>query len=478
MHGERSGRVFLVTSTRQNIGNVVPLLTTLRAEDEVAWLESGAARRGHWRAGAAEVLRERGFVHQTTHDIGRSVADMRAAVAHLLAQRPGQRVVVVGNGGTKQQALVIWGACGPRMDGWVYSDGRRCAWLRMDAAWGEEVHAYAGPAGITLAEVLRCNGRRLAQEATPTPTRIWPAAGAVPLETQDYAREREATFRLHAEHARWAAVRRLATGQVPTWVQARDLLGEEYVARKAEGLYGALLSLVGGAKPKRGPRRVAAPGTLARRLRMEPQRLDSLWGVIRRVMLDAQHQRSSITAGTQPPSGPLGEPFERAVAARVVRFLDVCPEVAAVVSEVHWGVRCATTEHPKVPEGEFDVLLVLRNGVLLNLECKSFDADKKDLDARSTSLRRAASQLARTHVIFPVYTEARGEPWFQDQVEHWQRHAGVAFTLPGQPREACVEAWHGGPEAGADSKVRLDVPPFEAWLEQQLARFAPPAEAA
>jgi hypothetical protein len=84
---------------------------------------------------------------------------------------------------------------------------------------------------------------------------------------------------------------------------------------------------------------------------------------------------------------------------------------------------------PVVRDGQvlaqFDVLLVLKNGILWHLECKTFTTHQKDLDARLFTLQRAGSQLARMAVCAPLLTHHVGEPWPpRHRIGVWPDRAG------------------------------------------------------
>ena len=62
-------------------------------------------------------------------------------------------------------------------------------------------------------------------------------------------------------------------------------------------------------------------------------------------------------------------------------------------------------------------MLVLKNGILWHLECKSASAKAKDLDARLLNLQKAGSLRAEMAVCGPLLTAFEGTPWFKRQHE-------------------------------------------------------------
>lgn len=55
-------RLYIVVATGQNVANLPPILETSDPGDHVFWLESNAASRAEWAAGAKQVLAENGLI--------------------------------------------------------------------------------------------------------------------------------------------------------------------------------------------------------------------------------------------------------------------------------------------------------------------------------------------------------------------------------------------------------------------------------
>jgi hypothetical protein len=169
----------------------------------------------------------------------------------------------------------------------------------------------------------------------------------------------------------------------------------------------------------------------------------------------------------QPALTPLGPTFERAVARRVHAWLEAVRHPA--VHAAWRGVKVVSRREPHREMAEFDVLLVLKNGVLWHLECKSFTAKHKDLDARLFNLQQAGSQLARMVLCGPLLVDYVNEPWFAAQhdlrvsIEARRHLAFIPFTLPGQPDRYEVE------EAGVIRTFAC--PSLEDALTQALAVY-------
>jgi hypothetical protein len=129
------------------------------------------------------------------------------------------------------------------------------------------------------------------------------------------------------------------------------------------------------------------------------------------------------------------------VARRVRKWLDISPHQA--VQSLWFRVQVTRKQVPDRPDAEFDILLVLKNGILLHLECKSAEIDARDMDVRTHRLQQAGSQLAKLVIVLPLYTRQADSPWFAEL--HAARiraeQAGLTvlpFTWDGQPEHYLI----------------------------------------
>jgi hypothetical protein len=117
-----------------------------------------------------------------------------------------------------------------------------------------------------------------------------------------------------------------------------------------------------------------------------------------------------------PPQGSMafpkiGDLFEQAVAQRAQRWLTTEGKNLPIC-EAWLNVGIARSITPNKSAQQLDIVFVLANGVVLSLECKTFDAKKKDIDARLLNLHQSGSRLARLVICAPVYTQFSNEEWF------------------------------------------------------------------
>lgn len=132
----------------------------------------------------------------------------------------------------------------------------------------------------------------------------------------------------------------------------------------------------------------------------------------------------------------IGDVFEGAVARQVYHWLERYHRDA--VQSAWANVQVVPIGDASNRTTQLDVVLVLKNAILLHLECKSHESNKKDLDARILNLRNVSSQLARLVIGMPIYTGAAAEDWFRlrrEKVDTLERQGFTVlpFTLPGQP---------------------------------------------
>ena len=185
-----------------------------------------------------------------------------------------------------------------------------------------------------------------------------------------------------------------------------------------------------------------------------------------------------LAAGLDEPNARLGRIFEDAVGKRLWLWI-AAHDGFGIVQSVWRNVQVCRQAAPGLKVAEFDHLLVLKNGILLHIECKTAtaSADQKELDARLLNLQRAGSQLAKMALCAPLFTEFSGDDWFRSfhdlkqRVEDLGQLAFLPLTLDGQPTRYTCPGRDGN--GGCDYSCL----PFEEEVEKFVAPYRPRAQA-
>ena len=494
--------LFVLVSTGQRVANLPPVLEIAQRGDQVLWVESDEANRLNWTAGPRAVLEAQGLqtwqvvrlahvndpalLTATLEPIARAVTGRYAAV------------YLVTNGGTKHTPIGLLNAfhcCAPRL---LYGDER-------PAVYSVFPPGLAAPPAVApytrhrldLADILRLNGYAVATGCQPV--RLWPNPLPADLRQEQYGVDEQYTYQLHEQHHAWASVPTGAQrvrfeeleGLVPDtyerWMKTLEQLRFAMTAENQESAYYSTLELEDAAcQAAFGTAREVRFEELADLVRapyerwmrtlellqyaMTTQNLNSTYnGTLR--LRDAARQAANRRAyGLTPPAALIGPSLERAVARRVWGWLQANPHPA--VQSVWIGVTIARENTGHQAEAEFDLLLVLKNGVLFHLECKSANVEPRDLDVNTHRLRQAGSQLARSAVVIPVFTRCAATPWFAALhatrlrlEEQLGRPHVLPFTWPGQPEVYELP--------NADPSEAFRCQPFEDGLTALLRPYRP-----
>ena len=164
----------------------------------------------------------------------------------------------------------------------------------------------------------------------------------------------------------------------------------------------------------------------------------------------------------------LGRAFEYAVAARVLKLVNSNRGIASVVSQVWHQVTLARVGNLKNVVGEWDVVLVLRNGILVCIECKSWSAAEKTLKAQQRMVHAGGSALARMWVCSPMATAAETQPFFKEHHGFRQKCEEIGLEhLPFTIEQGHRESYQltGGPRFKCPSFEDAFIEFFKRYLE-------------
>jgi len=440
-------RVFIVVATGQPVANLPPILAYGQPGlDGILWLLSAKAKEYGYAHSSIEVLKARGFADHQPLEVSDHPGELAEALREWLGANPALRPVLVGNGGTKLGGLGLADALANRDHCVVYGDGQPCRlWIKESPAADWTWRPYA-EATLSLTEILTLTGNVI--ENPSAARRFWPDLADWP--TDSFGEAPEPTAAAHDEFDLYDAAKRALARPPPRYREAAALAPAEMA-----GWREAVINL----------------GRRIRNLLNAGRNLDGLelaatFNKAADLARRAERQAELLAAR---PGERIGPRFERATARRVRAWLTIKPRRPIIEAWENVLVRKTAPAGATKPNAsiDMDVTLVLTNGVLLNLECKSFESDAKDLTARLLNLQTVGSRLADMYVCAPVYTDCVDRPWFQ-KIAEMRRVVSdttlkfIAFTLPGQP-----PTWIDS--AGKEHPC----PSFEAALDAAIAPYRP-----
>jgi len=435
--------LFVLVSTGQKVANLPPVLEIAKPGDQILWVESDEANQRDWTSAPRAVLEDQGLVTVTVARLAHvNDPSLLATTLGPFAQSAADQyevIYLVTNGGTKHTPIGLlntFRAYAPRL---LYGDERPTVYSIFPSGLSEppQVSPYTRHR-VDLADILRLNGYTYATGSEHQ--RIWPGVIPQAICQERYGVDEDYTYDLHTQHYRWASV----SGEVQRvrFDEVATLVPEAY-QRWTRTL---------------NPLRHA----------MTPQNLSNVYNGTLNLADAASRAARRQASGVTPPAARIGDSLERAVARRVRDWLEQNPHPA--VQSVWTGVKIARENTPHIVDAEFDILIVLKNGILFHLECKSANVESRDLDVNTHRLRQAGSQLARSAVVVPIFTRRTTTPWFtalhstrvrlQDQLG---RQQVLPFTWPNQPETYQL------PDSEPPEQIRCDT--FENRLTALLRPY-------
>jgi hypothetical protein len=462
-------QAFIVVSTGQNHANLPPVLECAAAGDVVVWVESDEARHGQWSVGARRVLERHGLVNFPTTVEARDINDpvrvaqrLRPIIADL---GPSHRLNLVANGGPKLTPIGLLNACQGFPSRLLYGQTKPAELWIFDGAMHrppekQPYHRHR----LDLEDILTVNNLVLMEAAAPL---AWDPAGEAP---PDYGFDLETTRRVHADYHRQyrtdpdQSVVEASFGDIEVLRRDGRLSREAYQSWLKS--LAPLLQSGFAQDRKHSGDSLPTITDFAARLESKPGLLKTVYQATRLFSTRATAAWTKAAEAAGEPSVHLGRAFEHAVTARVLAHLRSRPDLADVVQSAWKNIKVAGMRNPTQTQAEWDVVLVLRCGILFCIECKSFDAERKDLDARQRNLLRAGSQ-SEMLVCGPLYTHFAAEPWFPAMHKLREKVGDrdfLPFTLPGQPEAYSFENERGETESHP-------CPSFEAALTGRLKPY-------
>lgn len=438
-------QLFVLVSTGQKVANLPPVLELAQPGDQVLWIESEEAHLRDWTTGPRQVLEDAGLQTEAILPVSQlndpyALKSTLEPVVDSLANRF-TSVYLVTNGGTKHTPIGLLAAFQSLSPKLLYGDERPAVHSMYPFGFvaPPQVSPYRRHQ-LDLPSILRVNGYLLSIASEHQI--IWPGELSHEIVEERYGKDEAYTCQLHCDHFRWASV-----SSKPDRVRFEEIC-----------------SLVPGAYQ----RWVRTVQQLSFALNL--QNLSCIYNGTLNLADSAMHAAARVASGAVAPNARLGDSLERAVARRV-RAWQVEHQHPAIQS-IWMGAKISREATPHIVEAEFDILIVLKNGVLVHLECKSANVETRQVDANTHRLRQAGSALARSVVVIPIFTQHSHEEWFLNMhkvrktlEEQIGPQNVLLFTLPGQPEEY---------EVVVDGMIeRQRCPSFEQGLEALLRPYHP-----
>jgi len=413
-------------STAQTAAIVIPILSVGKPGDSVLFINSVSAKSLGWTDRSAQVLKENGFSSLPNIDVDDDVQLNIFAIAGLIRQRLGNylpqyaKTFVHLNGGQKMTAIGLFEAVQNENITFVYMDNQPVQLVILEQG---KIEYRPVPFQVELNDVLKLYGSRISPDmAIPKPVKLentgLPAMAQEALlaatlfkifeRPDDPGESKQNDLRtlldeiqplvneLSLENSR---NRNLSNTPINRFLKkpwdkeqsSRPLLKEEAIRNCLKTEY---LTFYKSLKNMLNPN---VNNNFRIQLNEDESRSLHKHGFI----------RENQTAGINPSDikQRLGFYFEAQVLTRLQHFLAEHNEFEKIISEIWSGLKLTGENKPAIISGEYDIFLLLRNGIGISLECKTFLFEEKDLFARIARLNRRTSILSQQWLVIPFYTE-------------------------------------------------------------------------
>lgn len=469
-----SQSLYILVATGQKIANLPPVLATATGGDRYLWLVSDRGREQHLTAGCDTILRDHGLVPiglELSIGSGRNLHQLQTQLMGCLRKlnlNDIETIYYVANGGQKLVPVaVLTGLYSVITDSSpkirvLYGNDRPVGYYSYQRDLSEPIIQPYKKSGLTLAEVLALqNYEEKSDQKGKKSKAVWrdgalTAAGRKLLDSNnDFGpKQCKAT---HDRYTVWHALQKddlktITFKDIIALVRQDTSLADRWQKVRAyfEEHWFQILAWVTG--EARTPQSESAAAALHKKI---------------------LYAFADTVNSSQPPAKKLGPSFEKAVACRLLRFLsnpeqsDLCKLIVDIRTNVHLGPIGGEQS------AEWDVALLLKNGIVLSLECKTTAGAgyAKDIRSRLLEEQNASSRLARMAIVAPLFTNYQDEDWFNHQLDVCrvsQEINGIHmiyFDEPGQPRTINL--------ARKKSEYTVTCQPFEEGVRQWLAPFVP-----
>lgn len=440
-------RVFLAISTKQNISNIPPILELASPKgDLIVWLESARSKESDWLLPTFNLLSTKGFLNQQRLDIGdlQEPAELFPSIEKLVTKWQDQNIFFIANGGTKLTTMALLTA----LEKWkvtiLYANDRPVELWKIHQSLRNPVQKQRYKRNnLDLQDILAVNNCMLYKPETPL--QLYPSREPQSLDGINtlYGVDSDLTRNLHDDHFQWFTkvqqnrnnhiyqfdtVDRISSKQHDKWLKTIETFYNS-TRRYSKQLRGK--------QPlQQGDLRVIANNDSFR------NRLKELFQSTKKLSNTVSRRVDTELTGITAPETRIGGSFEYAVGQRVISWLSQTPQVQDIISSIWRNVEICHRRDPEKIIAELDIALVLKSGIIINLECKTSIATitEKDLSARIVRAQQMSSSLSRTFICAPWFDEFKDEPWFDELLALKEKVLSVAglnfigFTLAKTPQ--------------------------------------------
>ncbi|MHA1279631.1 MAG: hypothetical protein ACTSQ8_20705 [Candidatus Helarchaeota archaeon] len=406
----------IAISTGQNITNVIPIREMAHPGDEILFIESETAHQQKWTERACRLLEKEHvkFVPSLCVSDAEQIAfipllnKLRDYFKNLqLSSDP--KIYFYLNGGQKIAAVAVWEALRNWKPVLVYMDARFPA-LQVSDPLQQKTILIPIQRKVKLQEILILHDSvlREPQNALPSWDPLSLEHVSLYQEFQENAEFIQKIYARMVEKSYYEENKKTKIKIPPDW-------REEFEQFKIRRFEKHLL-------------RCSVPGVLKKYLHFNtPNRMKNFligliqYGYSQHGQLEQQFLQLkkkkiySINGGARSIPMSYGTFFEYAVLYRFLQFLQENPEYKQVISEIWLQVKIGSSSQPQKDAGEYDILLVMKNGMVITLECKTFQFQEKDLFSRLARLMQRTGILNEIWVVFPFFTEKN---LFAPSMEH------------------------------------------------------------
>jgi len=482
-----ASRIFLVYTAENPVSLICLLLELATGEDRVVFLEQSSADKEGPAARLHNALSVYGFAQQAMERIPvrdwEDVPRLGSALARVVSQMgsASELYMLIPDESDLVLPTILARFCDVANAYLVRNDRRKVSYNVWSKAKDfAPSHYEYRRANVDLVTLLRAAGYKLFSEGQPPAVKVWPnhCSSSNGHSQRRYGDDESYTVACHEGVAILSGQELSRVHEIPeaalqtwykTWCQfliSRTKSDQVYLC-----LYHATKKALGLAEqewctPEQGVARLKAASARLEELGQSCE-VRVAYGEVLKLLLRANG------------AVPLGQEFEEAVMRRLVDWLSgQGSRHGHLVQSVWRNVRVCPLNQPERVVAEWDILIVLRNGRFLNIECKCGSVEGlKDWQARREMLRRINGVGARLIACLPLYTAWAHRSWFANQLRNLRYVREIVqaevlpFTLRGQPREfrICFDE-------GARLYDTSQEAPFEEHLERIFGELSPNME--